>query len=57
MRKFKSKETAEGLTTVVSTKYARVEYVIPRRALVEKELADIIIVDEASAIMFLSSEK
>ncbi|MCU4139118.1 MAG: tRNA C34 N-acetyltransferase TmcA [Methanophagales archaeon] len=50
MRKFKSKETAEGLTTVVSTKYARVEYVIPRRALVEKELADIIIVDEAAAI-------
>ncbi|MCW3131517.1 MAG: tRNA(Met) cytidine acetyltransferase TmcA [Candidatus Methanospirare jalkutatii] len=48
--KFKSKETAEGLTTVVSTKYARVEYVIPRRALVEKELADIIIVDEAAAI-------
>ncbi|MCW3135905.1 MAG: tRNA(Met) cytidine acetyltransferase TmcA [Canidatus Methanoxibalbensis ujae] len=50
MRRFRSKETSDGLTTVVSTRFARVEYVIPRRALVEKDFADIIIVDEASAI-------
>ncbi len=47
--KFKVKESG-GLITVVNSKLARVEYVVPRRAMVEKDLADIIIVDEAAGI-------
>ncbi|MEM0331718.1 MAG: tRNA(Met) cytidine acetyltransferase TmcA [Archaeoglobaceae archaeon] len=43
------KETS-GMITVVNSKYARVEYAVPRRAMVEKDFADIIIVDEAAAI-------
>ncbi len=47
--KFRVKES-NGLTTVVNSKFARVEYVVPRRAMVEKDLADIVIVDEAAGI-------
>ncbi len=47
--KFKVKES-NGITTVVNSKFARVEYVVPRRAMVEKDLADIVIVDEAAGI-------
>ena len=47
--KYKVKES-NGLITVVNSKLARVEYVVPRRAMVEKDLADIIIVDEAAGI-------
>ncbi len=39
-----------GTITVVNNKYARVEYVVPRRAMVEKDYADIVIVDEAAGI-------
>ncbi len=46
---FKVKES-NGLITVVNSKFARVEYVVPRRAMVEKDLADIVIVDEAAGI-------
>ncbi len=46
---FKTKES-NGLVTVLNTKFARVEYTVPRRAMVEKDLADIIIVDEAAGI-------
>ncbi len=47
--KFRVKES-NGLTTVINSKFARVEYVVPRRAMVEKDLADIVIVDEAAGI-------
>jgi len=47
--KFRVKET-NGLVTVVNSKFARVEYVVPRRAMIEKDLADIVIVDEAAGI-------
>ncbi len=47
--KYRVKES-NGLTTVVNSKFARVEYVVPRRAIVEKDLADIVIVDEAAGI-------
>ena len=46
---FKVKES-NGLITVINSKFARVEYVVPRRAMVEKDLADIVIVDEAAGI-------
>ncbi len=49
MGKYFVKET-NGMITVVNSKYARVEYVVPRRAMVEKDYADIIIVDEAASI-------
>ena len=41
---------SNGLITVVNSKYARVEYVVPRRAMMEKDWADIVIVDEAAGI-------
>ncbi len=47
--KYRVKES-NGLTTVINSKFARVEYVVPRRAMVEKDLADIVIVDEAAGI-------
>lgn len=43
------KETNK-MITVVNSRVARVEYVVPRRAMVEKDYADIIIVDEAAGI-------
>ncbi len=43
------KETNK-MITVVNSRIARVEYVVPRRAMVEKDYADIIIVDEAAGI-------
>jgi len=46
---FKIKES-NSLITVLSTKFARVEYTVPRRAMIEKDLADVIIVDEAAGI-------
>ena len=49
MREFRVKES-NGMVTVVSNKFARVEYVVPRRAMIEKDYADIIIVDEAAGI-------
>jgi tRNA(Met) cytidine acetyltransferase len=49
MKDFFVKKTDE-LITVLNSKYARVEYAIPRRALDEKEFADILIVDEAAGI-------
>lgn len=39
-----------NITTVLNSRFARVEYAIPRRALIEKEYADIVIVDEAAGI-------
>ncbi len=47
--RFKVKESGK-LITVVNSKYARVEYVVPRRAMIEKDYADIVIVDEAAGI-------
>lgn len=38
------------LFTLINSRYARVEYALPRRALVEKDYADVIIVDEASSL-------
>ncbi|MDK2876085.1 MAG: tRNA(Met) cytidine acetyltransferase [Archaeoglobaceae archaeon] len=49
MKDFFVKKTDE-LVTVLNSKYARVEYAIPRRALDEREFADILIVDEAAGI-------
>ncbi len=49
MKDYKVKES-HGMITVINSKFARVEYVVPRRAMVEKDFADIIIVDEAASI-------
>ncbi len=49
MGKYFVKET-NGMITVVNSRYARVEYVVPRRAMIEKDYADIVIVDEAASI-------
>ncbi|RLI86595.1 MAG: tRNA(Met) cytidine acetyltransferase [Archaeoglobales archaeon] len=46
---FRVKESGK-LITVVNSRFARVEYVVPRRAMVEKDFADIVIVDEAAGI-------
>ncbi len=46
---FRVKESGK-LITVVNSRFARVEYVVPRRAMIEKDYADIVIVDEASGI-------
>ncbi|MCS7144348.1 MAG: tRNA(Met) cytidine acetyltransferase TmcA [Archaeoglobaceae archaeon] len=50
MKEFFIKKTDEELITVLNSKYARIEYAIPRRALEEKEFADILIVDESAGI-------
>ncbi len=49
MGKYYVKES-NGMITVVNSKYARVEYAVPKRAMVEKDYADIVIVDEAASI-------
>jgi len=49
MKEYKVKES-NGLITVLNSRFARVEYVVPRRAIIEKEYADIIVVDEAAGI-------
>ncbi len=49
MKNFSVKKSGENIT-VINSKYARVEYAVPRRAMVEKDFADIIIVDEAAGI-------
>ncbi len=49
MKDFKTKES-NGMITVLNSKYARVEYVVPRRAMLESDYADIVIVDEAAGI-------
>ncbi|ADC65603.1 protein of unknown function DUF699 ATPase putative [Ferroglobus placidus DSM 10642] len=49
MKEFKEKRSND-LVTVINSKWARVEYAVPRRAMVEKDYADIIIVDEAAGI-------
>jgi len=49
MTNYFAKES-NGIITVVNSKYARIEYVVPRRAMVEKDIADVIIVDEAAGI-------
>ncbi len=49
MTEFKEKKS-NNLITVINSKWARVEYVVPRRAMIEKDYADIIIVDESAGI-------
>jgi len=39
-----------GMVTVVTGRHLRVEYVVPRRAVVEGKYADVVIVDEAAGI-------
>jgi len=46
---FKVKES-DGMVTVITGRHLRVEYVVPRRALIDRDYADIIIVDEAASI-------
>jgi len=49
--KYRVKRRSEdGMISVLNSENARVEYAVPRRALEEGELADIIIVDEAAGI-------
>ncbi len=55
MGEFKTK--GKKMITVLTSKFARIEYAIPRRALIDKEYADIIIVDEAAGIDPLVLEK
>ncbi|MEM4455930.1 MAG: tRNA(Met) cytidine acetyltransferase TmcA [Archaeoglobaceae archaeon] len=50
MRDFFVKKSEEDMITVLNSKYARVEYAVPRRAIEEREFADILIVDEAAGI-------
>lgn len=50
MKDFFVKRSDEDMITVLNSKYARVEYVIPRRAIEERDFADILIVDEAAGI-------
>ena len=38
------------IVTLINSRYARVEYAVPRRALAEKDYADVIIVDEAASL-------
>ena len=49
MKDFRLKESG-GVVTVLNSKYARVEYVVPRRAMIESEYADVVVVDEAAGI-------
>ncbi|MCS7118847.1 MAG: tRNA(Met) cytidine acetyltransferase TmcA [Archaeoglobaceae archaeon] len=49
MKEFFVKKSEE-LITVLNSKYARVEYVVPRRAIEERDFADILIIDEAAGI-------
>ncbi|MEM2086953.1 MAG: tRNA(Met) cytidine acetyltransferase TmcA domain-containing protein, partial [Archaeoglobaceae archaeon] len=49
MKNFFVKQT-DDLITVLNSKYARIEYAIPRRALEEVGFADILIIDEAAGI-------
>ena len=49
MKNFSVKKSGDNIT-VINSKYARVEYAVPRRAMIEKDFADIIIVDEAAGI-------
>jgi tRNA(Met) cytidine acetyltransferase len=39
-----------GLVTVVTGRHLRIEYVVPRRAIVEARYADVVLVDEAASI-------
>jgi tRNA(Met) cytidine acetyltransferase len=41
---------SNGMVTVVTGRHLRIEYVVPRRAIVEARNSDIVIVDEAAAI-------
>jgi len=50
MRYRVKRRSEDRMITVVNSEEARIEYAVPRRALEEKELADIIIVDEAAGI-------
>ena len=49
MKNFSVKTSGPNIT-VINSKFARVEYAVPRRAMMEKDFADIIIVDEAAGI-------
>lgn len=49
LKDFKTRESNK-MTTVLNSKFARIEYTLPRRAIAEKEFTDIVIVDEAAGI-------
>ncbi|AIY89869.1 tRNA(Met) cytidine acetyltransferase TmcA [Geoglobus acetivorans] len=49
MKNFTEKKSG-GNTTVINSRYARIEYALPARAMREGEFADIVIVDEAASI-------
>ncbi|WP_456478011.1 tRNA(Met) cytidine acetyltransferase TmcA [Geoglobus ahangari] len=49
MKNFSEKKSGDKVT-VINSRYARVEYAVPMRAMVEKDFADVVIVDEAAGI-------
>lgn len=49
MKNFYEKKVGDN-TTVINSRYARIEYALPARAMREGEFADIVIVDEAAGI-------
>ncbi len=49
MRNFTEKKSGD-LVTVINSRFARVEYAVPARAMVEGEFSDVVIVDEAAGI-------
>jgi len=56
LKDFKTRESNK-LITVLNSKFARIEYTVPRRAIVEKEFADVVIVDEAAGMDPIILEK
>ena len=49
MKNFTEKRSGD-LVTVINSRFARVEYAVPARAMVEGEFADVVIIDEAAGI-------
>lgn len=49
MKNFSEKKSGD-MTTVINSRFARVEYAVPARAMVEGEFSDVVIIDEAAGI-------
>ncbi len=49
MKNFTEKKSGD-LTTVINSRFARVEYAVPARAMIEGEFSDVVIIDEAAGI-------
>ena len=49
MKNFTEKKSGD-LVTVINSRFARVEYAVPARAMVEGEYSDVVIIDEAAGV-------